>query len=270
MDNRDLHRDTPYYALGAMGLGITFLAFGELAPPWHPVPSWMPWRVPLSYASAGLIVGAAIACLISSWRLLGITALGIIFALWALALKTAPIMTAPSVPGAWLGFAEAGSLAIAGLMAASSLSKVGGLGALVGLRIGYGLCAIVFGICHYVYADITASMVPDWLPASHFWAYLTGTGHLAAGLALVFGLLARLAARMLGLMMGSFALLVHLPDTIANPTGLAAWTVQWIALALAGGAWLVGGVLVREGLETPMIGLLSAYAEAISPKRYGS
>lgn len=270
MDKRGLQSDVLFLALGAIGLGLTCLAFGDLARPWQPVPRWMPLQTPLTYLIGGLILAAGLAALAPRWRLGGITALGLIFVVWALLLKTPVIMSAPSVLGAWLGFAEASSIAIAGLLAAASLSGVGGSGALVGLRVGYGLCAIIFGLCHYVYADITASMVPAWLPEQLFWAYLTGTGHLAAGFALVSGVLARLAVRMLGLMMGSFVLLVHLPDTIAHPTQATAWTIQFIALSLAGGAWLVGGVLSDQSAELPQSRLWLAIGEAISPKRYGN
>jgi len=269
MEKRGLQPDVLFYALGAVGLGLTALAFGDLARAWQPVPAWVPFHAPLTYLTAALILGAGVASLASRWRLVGIAALGIIFAAWALLLKTAVIIGAPLVLGAWLGFAEASSIAIAGLMAASCISSVGGGKAVTGLRVAYGLCAIVFGLCHYVYVDITASMVPEWLPERHFWAYLTGTGHLAAGFALVSGVLTRLAARMLGLMMGSFVLLVHLPDTITNPTGLAPWTIQFIALMLAGAAWLVGGVLARQG-EAAMPSLWAIFGEALSPKRYGS
>lgn len=270
MDRRGLQSHVLFYALGAIGLGLTGLAFGELARQWQLVPSWMPIRGPLTYLSATLILVAGIAALTPRWQLGGIAALGFIFTAWALLMKTPTTMAAPTVLGAWLGFAEASSIAIAGLMAASSLSGAGGARALVALRIGYGLCAIVFGLCHYVYADITAAMVPEWLSERHFWAYLTGTGHLAAGFALVSGVMASLAARMLGLMMASFVLLVHLPDTVANPTGLAAWTIQFIALTLAGAAWLVGGVLARQGPETSLAGIWSAFGEAMKPGRYGS
>ena len=270
MEKRGLQADVLFYALGAIGLGLTGLAFGDFARQIQPVPAWVPFRTALSYLSAALIVGAGGAALTSRWRLAGITGLAAIFTVWALLLKTSVIAAAPSIVGAWLGFAEIGSLAIAGLMAASSLSGLGGDHGQQGLRIGYGLCAIVFGLCHYVYADITASMVPEWLPERHFWAYLTGAGHLAAGLALISGVLARLAARMLGVMMGSFVLLVHLPDTMAQPNSHGVWAIQCLALALAGAAWLVGGVLARDDRKDALPEIWSALTGAVAPQRYGS
>ena len=270
MEKSALQSDVIFIALGAIGLGIVCLVFGELGRPWQPVPAWMPLRTPLTYLCAGMIIGAGAAALTKRWRLYGLVGLGAIFALWALLLKTPVILSAPAVLGAWLGFAEASSLAIAALMAASSISGTASQAVFGGLRIGFGLCVIIFGLCHYAYVDITASMVPDWLPARQFWAYLTGTGHIAAGIALVTGVAVVLAARMLGLMMGSFVLLVHLPDTIAQPGGLSAWTIQFIALLLAGGAWLVAGVLARHADLSPRSRLQSALLALASARPKGS
>lgn len=270
MGKRDLQPDVLFYALGATGLGLTGIAFGEFALQWQPVPAWVPLRAPLAYLSAAFLLCGGLAALSRRWSLAGLFGLGIFCGLWSVTLKTPAIIGAPSALGAWLGFAEISSLAIAGLMAASSMSGYGGAPALKGLRIGYGLCAMIFGLCHFVYADITASMVPEWMGLRHFWAYVTGAGHLAAGLALVSDVLARLASRMLGLMMASFVLLVHLPDTIAFPTSHAAWTIQFVALMLAGGAWLVGGILNRQAEGQPLSRLWLAISEAILPRRYGS
>lgn len=266
MEKSDLQSDVLFYALGAIGLGAVCLFFGELARPWQPVPAWMPFRTPLTYFCAVLILGAGVAALTKRWRLCGVVGLAVIFGLWALLLKTPVILSAPAVLGAWLGFAEAISLAIAALMAATSMSGIGRQAVFGSLRIGYGLCVIIFGLCHYAYVDITASMVPDWLPERQFWVYLTGTGHIAAGIALSAGVMVALAARMLGVMMGSFVLLVHLPDTIAQPGGLTPWTIQFIALLLAGGAWLVGGVLARDAETSPPSRLHSALL-AIASRR---
>ena len=59
-----------------------------------------------------------------------------------------------------------------------------------------GASAIVFGFAHFDYIDSRRSIVPAWIPPTRlFWAWATGAGHLAAGLALVSGIQARLAAR---------------------------------------------------------------------------
>ena len=96
-------------------------------------------------------------------------------------------------------------------------------------RVLAGASAIVFGFAHFNYIDFTASMVPGWIPYKTFWAWATGAGHLAAGLALVSGFKARLAAGCEAAMMGSFVVLLHLPRVIAAPDS----HVEWIMLGVS-------------------------------------
>jgi uncharacterized membrane protein YphA (DoxX/SURF4 family) len=72
-----------------------------------------------------------------------------------------------------------------------------------------------------------------------FWAWATGAGHLAAGLALVSGIQARLAAGCLAGMMACFALLVHLPRVINAPDSHAEWIMLAISTAMSGSALLL-------------------------------
>ena len=58
MDKRALQPDVLFYALGAVGLGLTGLVFGDFARQWQPVPAWVPLRAPLAYLSAAFIIGA--------------------------------------------------------------------------------------------------------------------------------------------------------------------------------------------------------------------
>ena len=60
--------------------------------------------------------------------------------------------------------------------------------------------------------NLTVPLVPGWLPPTReFWAYATGIGHIAAGLAILTGVQARLAAILLTVMFACFTPLVHVP-----------------------------------------------------------
>jgi uncharacterized membrane protein YphA (DoxX/SURF4 family) len=94
--------------------------------------------------------------------------------------------------------------------------------------------------------NLTAPLVPEWLPPGQdFWAYATGVAHVAAGIALLTGVQARLAAILLTTMFASFTPLVHLPMLVAHPSSHMNWSENALNLALVGAAWVVADSLSR-------------------------
>ena len=122
---------------------------------------------------------------------------------------------------------------------------IAGEGAMRPARILFGLTCVFYGWSHFVYADYTAGMVPTWLPGHLAFAYFTGAGHVAAGIAIVLAVLPRLAATLEAIMMSLFGLLVWVPSFFAQPR--PAWATppenQWselvVNLLLAASAWIV-------------------------------
>lgn len=230
------------YAIAAIGLGAVGLVFGDFARQWQPVPADIPSRTALAYASGALLVAGGLMILPGRLRPLGAGLLALFYALWVIALHGPRVAAAPANVSVWLGFAEIASLAAAGLLLAIGAGAPRLRSAAL---VVYGLCPLVFGLSHFVYADFTADMVPEWIPARLFWAYATGAAHAAAGLAILVGFLARPAAMLLALMMGLFVLLVHVPRVVASPASHHEWTMIFIALSLTGAAWIVAASLRR-------------------------
>ena len=156
--------------------------------------------------------------------------------------------------GSYSGVAEQLAIAVGALIVYAATAKIDAVLAERLTRLGqltFGICALLFGGAHFFYLNLTAPLVPKWLPPTQeFWAYATGIGHIAAGVAILTGLQARLAAILLTAMYASFTPLVHLPMLLAHPHSHANWTENALNLALVGAAWVVA-----DSLERPRRGL---------------
>jgi len=151
--------------------------------------------------------------------------------------------------GTYSGVAEQLAIAAGGLIVYATFARIDAARAARLTHLGqlaFGVCALLFGGAHFFYMNLTAPLVPIWLPPTQeFWGYATGVGHIAAGIAILTGVRARLAAILLTVMYGSFALLVHAPTLLTNPTSHANWAENALNLALIGVAWVVADSLAR-------------------------
>jgi len=239
------------FGIGVMALGVVGLMLGEFHPG-QPVPKDFPDRALLAYAAAAfmLVAGAAVA-----WRRTVVPGSLAITAYFALVVDL--LMNGRVLLLHYAEFLPYESLAIqlaitaGGLIVYARYAKIDAALAERLTRLGqgvFGLCALVFGAAHFVYMNYTAPIVPKWLPPSQvFWAYATGIGHIAAGVAILTGVQARLAATLLTAMFASFTPLVHVPMLLADPSNHYIWNENAVNIALIGAAWVVMDSLARRG-----------------------
>lgn len=105
--------------------------------------------------------------------------------------------------------------------------------------------AALFGIFHFLGAEKMADMVP--IPGGVIWVYVTGAALIAAAVAIVIGVKARMAATLLGILLLVFVLAIHLPAVLkGDEAGQMAMMSMLKDLMIAGGAFLLAGNFPKE------------------------
>jgi len=238
------------YGLGVMALALVALAVGNFDPG-QPVPKDFPARTALAYVAGALmlVAGAAI-----EWRRAVAWAAGALTAYYAFVVVV--LMDGRTVlrhSGEFIAYSNtAGQVAIAAgaLIVYAASARIDAVLAARLIRLGqlvFGVCALLFGGAHFFYMNLTAPLVPKWLPPSQeFWGYATGVAHIGAGLAILSGVKARLAAILLTVMFAAFTPLVHLPMLLADPSNIGVWAENAANLAFTGVAWVVADSLARS------------------------
>ena len=112
----------------------------------------------------------------------------------------------------------------------------------------FGICPISFGIVHIVDMPGLLGWIPGWLPPSRmFWAYATTLGFFGAAIAILTGIMAPLAARLLTAEIVIFELLVWIPNLYAGSSNHFNWAGNGISIALVGASWVVSDSISRNG-----------------------
>lgn len=231
------------FALGLVGMGTLSLVFRDFALQWQPVPAWVPLRTLLAVASGTFLVVAGAGLLARRVAARSARALFAYLLVWWVLLKLPHVVAAPLVEVNWLGAGEIAVVVAAGWVLCAQGDR--------GLRVARYLFAVALlpiGLSHFVYASVTIGFVPTWIPFRAFWAYLSGAGHIAAGLGVLFGVLPRLAATLEAAMIAVFTLLVWVPLVLAQPRSQLQWTGFMISWVIAAAAWVVAGSLATKDL----------------------
>jgi uncharacterized membrane protein len=236
------------FAATMIALGIMGLIKGDFTPVWAPVPKGVAAREVLVSLCALISLASGIGLL---WQRAAASAARVLLAyllVWFLLWRVREVFRAPAAQDPWSGCGEtavmvAGAWVLYAWFAVDwdrqHLSFATGEKGLRVARVPYGLAMIPFGVAHFNYLKETAGLVPVWLPWHMFWAYFFGCTFLAAGVALLIGVYARLAAALSALQIGMFTLLVWLPIVAAGSKNSFVWSETIISAALTAGAWVV-------------------------------
>jgi hypothetical protein len=224
------------------------MLFGIIALMWHDTATWQNvhhvWSLPF-----GAIIGA---CLMAAQIAGGIgvqhprtarpasVLLGIAYLCFALACIPDMIAAANIYEKYGGSFFLFLSLFFGAMALYAATEKNATTAAVLGriVRAGLGVCAISFMLGQALLLRETARAVPGWLPPGRmFWAILTTAAFALAAIALLFNSHARLAMRMMTLMLGLFGVLVWVPHLIAHPEAHFDWSECAETFLVTGAAW---------------------------------
>jgi uncharacterized membrane protein YphA (DoxX/SURF4 family) len=197
-------------AIAAASLAAFSLIYGDFGPGGLFLPTWIPGLQACIAATALLLLAAGGALCFRRTAPAGALVIAAYEAVWTV-LPLPQVLSDPLSLGAWYPVCEGLSALVGAWILYALLQSAPGKSSVRVAQILFGLTCVFYGWSHFVYAAYTASMVPTWLPGSMGWAYLTGAGHIAAGIGIALGILPRLAATLETIMMSLFGLLVWAP-----------------------------------------------------------
>lgn len=238
-----------FSSYGRIVFGASAVLFGVIALMWRDSDTWQTlqqiWSLPLGATIGTCLMVAQIAGGIGvqfprTVRPASVI-LGVVYLLFSLACVPA-IVAAPTVYATYGSFFEQFSLLCGSvaLLAAteSSPARAAVLGRLA--RFGLGLCATSFTLSQIIYLRVTANLVPRWIPPSQmFWAILTTIAFAFAAIALLVNRQAKLATRLMALMLALFGVMVWVPRLIAHPEAHLNWSEFALTFLIMGASWVV-------------------------------
>jgi hypothetical protein len=232
------------YSLGRHVYGLAAVGSGICAWVWHDVSALgdVPHRALLIYILAAIELLGGVALQWPRTARAGAVAVGSSYL--ALALLGVPlIIQHPLVYNGFGNFFEQFSFVSGAAILYACSGRVTPARTPRLAQIGYssfGICLVSFALEQLFYLAPTARLVPKWIPPGQmFWAIATTAAFALAAIALLTGLVARLASRLTTAMIVGFGLLVWLPALVADPHSFLNWSEGTETLGIAASAWIV-------------------------------
>ncbi len=235
---------------GRIALGAAAVFFGILCLMWRDAATWQNlhhlWSLPFGVLVAACLMAAQIAGGLGiqyprTARLAAIV-LGVVYLCFALACVPDIIAAANTYEKYGGSFFLLLSPFFAAIAVCAATEANAGRALVLGrlARVGLGICAISFALGQGLILRETARAVPRWIPPSPmFWAILTTAAFALAAVAILINRRARLAMRMMTLMVALFGVLVWIPHIVARPHAHFLWSELAETLLVTGAVWTV-------------------------------
>lgn len=235
---------------GRMVFGAAAVLFGAIALIWHDAETWQNlrhiWSLPLGTIVGGVLMSAQIAAgigmqvpRISRPAAVVLCAVYLCFSLACIPDVVAASNVYERYGGSFFIFFSlfCGAIALYVSTAANAAGRV--LFSKLA-RLGLGVCTISFTLGQALLLRETAGLVPKWIPPSQmFWAIATTVAFGLAAVAILINRQARLAARLMTVMLALFGVLVWVPHVVANTKAHFIWSECVLTFLVTGAVWMV-------------------------------
>jgi uncharacterized membrane protein len=231
------------FALSFAAIGALSIGFHDFAPAWELLPKWLAGHPAVVVASGAVLLVGGLALLVPPAARMSALVLTAVLVLRFLLLHLPRMISHPQIEVVWESMSEnliyiAGAWTIFSMLPGEDrmLARLGNV------RLGQIILALAtpaIGLSHIIYLDNTAPLIPSWILFHVPLAYITGAAWIAGGAGILFGVLPRLAATLLAVMVSLFTLLVWVPMLIATPSSIPDWSEMCTSVAISGAAWAV-------------------------------
>jgi hypothetical protein len=235
---------------GRIVFGASALLFGVIALMWHDADTWQNlyriWRLPFGAIIGAGLMSAQIAGGIGMQYLRTARSASVVLCVVYLFFSLACVpdtIAAANIYDKYGGSFFLFFSILCGAIALYAATEADSARALVFgrlARLGLGVCAISFTLGQALLLRETTQLVPKWIPPNQmFWAIFTTIAFALAALAMLIHRQARLAIRLMTVMLGLFGVLVWVPRLIAHPKAHFNWSECALTFLITGAAWVV-------------------------------
>jgi uncharacterized membrane protein len=232
------------FAITMIGLGILGLIKVDFAIIWDPIPKALP---ALAYLCALISLACGIGLLFEIAHASSARVLLAYMLLWILLVRVPGMFRSFTVEFWWAACRTAVMAAAAWVLYVwfatdwdrQRAAFATGDSGLAIARALFGLGLIPLGIAHFLYLKDTASLVPSWIPWHLGCAFFTGCTFILAGVAVLLGVYASLAAVLMTLQLAVFTFVVWVPVVASGSKDAFQWSETIVSAAMTAGAWVV-------------------------------
>lgn len=229
------------FALGFVLLGVLGITWHGLFQGWEALPKWFVWKDAYAIVAGSIMVIGGVGILVPRTMRPAALLLTIFLTIETVTLYARHIYLQPLVEVVYESLGQA-LIYIAGAWIIYSTAEGSAPARFANVRAAqllFGVALLPIGLSHFFYMNMTAPLIPAWIPFHVPLGYFTGACHFAAGVAVLTGIVPRLAATLEGVMTSLFTLLVWVPKLIAAPTTSSNWSEFCASAIITGAAFLV-------------------------------